>query len=115
MNIRLLYLYLFSFIGLLIAVIGTVQIVDLALKLTVFRGADVYEYYPAPLETQAGTNPEEQAEYEAQIKIINEREQVRQRQRQFSTAISMIVVGVPLYLYHWQIITRESKTPRRKK
>lgn len=114
MNIRLLYLYLFSFIGLLITVIGTVQIVDLALKATVFRGADVYEYYPAPIEA-TDTTPEEQAAYEAEIKQINQREQMRQRQRQLSTSISMIVVGVPLYLYHWRVISRENAKSKRKK
>ena len=109
MNIRSLYLYLFSFIGLLIAVIGTVQIVDLVLTVYVFDGADRYEYYRrAPLEQGNQLDPEKQAEYEKELREQNERDILRQRQRQLSGAISMIVVGIPLYLYHWRIISREA-------
>lgn len=32
-----------------------------------------------------------------------------QRQRQASTNVSLILVGLPLYLYHWSIIRRETK------
>ena len=109
MNIRSLYLYLFSFIGLLIAVIGTVQIVDLALTVYVFDEPDRFEYYVrAPLEPGNELDPEKQAEYEEELREQNERDVLRQRQRQLSSAISMIVVGIPLYLYHWRIISREA-------
>jgi hypothetical protein len=45
-SIRLLYLYLFSFVGLLIVVIGGIQMVDLGIKTFVFKDADKYENYP---------------------------------------------------------------------
>lgn len=110
MNIRLLYLYLFAFIGLLITVIGTIQIVDLGLKVYVFQGADRYEYYAGPrVEGSEDVSAEEQAQYEEEMQAINDREQVRQRQRQLSTSISMILVGLPVYLYHWRIISRENQ------
>lgn len=89
-SIKLLYLYLFSIIGLIITVVGTVQLVDLGIKVFVFRGADKYEYIGTPM--YAGE------------KEVQERESVRQRQRQVSTAVSMIIVGLPLYLYHWRKI-----------
>ena len=116
MTIRQLYLYLFSFIGLLITVIGAVQIVDLGLKVFVFQGADRYDYYPPVIEPSEGVDArEDQAAYEAEIKVFNEREVVRQRQRQLSTAIAMIAVGVPLYLYHWRTIARENVDGKRKR
>ena len=51
-SIRLLYLYLFSFIGLIIAVIGTIQLVDLGIKVFVFKDADRYDLvsYPAKVD-----------------------------------------------------------------
>lgn len=102
-NIRLLYLYLFSFIGLLIAVIGTVQIVDLGMKVYVFKNADTYEYArPIAVEGEMKIDPEEE-------KAIQERETKRQRQRQASTALAMILVGFPLYKYHWSLIKKENK------
>ena len=100
-SIRLLYLYLFSFIGLLIAVIGTVQIVDLGMKVYLFDEADVYEYAKQlPLDDEMQFDVEEQ-------KQIAQRETKRQRQRQASTALSMILVGLPLYKFHWRLIKKE--------
>jgi len=100
-NIRLIYLYLFSFVGLLVAVIGAVRLVDLALKVYVFEGADRYEYIAPRIEGQEIDRTEE--------KMVQERETERQRKRELSGSISMILVGVPLYLYHWRTIQRENK------
>jgi ABC-type lipopolysaccharide export system ATPase subunit len=33
----------------------------------------------------------------------------QQRQREFSLALAFIIVGLPLYLYHWSTIKRETK------
>jgi hypothetical protein len=108
-SIRLLYLYLFSFIGLLVAVIGAVQLTDLAIKVYVFKGADRYDYAVpkqiAPDGKELTQTPDEIAEQ----KRVQDLETTRQRQRQASTAISMILIGVPLYLYHWKSIQKENK------
>ena len=99
-NIRLLYLYLFSFIGLLIAVIGAVRLVDLGMKVFVFKGSDTYEYArPIQVEGQPKIDEEEE-------KAIQERETQRQRQRQASIALAMLIVGLPLYKYHWNLIKK---------
>lgn len=102
-NIRLLYLYLFSFVGLLIVVIGSIQIVDLGLKVFVFKNADTYEY-ARPLMKEEGIIYDEEEQ-----KQIQERETMRNRQRQLSNSLAMIVVGVPLYWYHWKTIGKEKK------
>lgn len=102
-SIKLLYLYLFSFIGLLITVIGTVQLVDLGIKVYIFKGADQYSY-SAPIMAPDGKNTQiSQTEIDNQ-KRMQDTETQRQRQRQTSTAASMILVGIPLYLYHWKKI-----------
>ena len=44
-GIRLLYLYLFAFVGLMTTIIGSVQLVDLGLKSYVFKVSE-YSYYP---------------------------------------------------------------------
>jgi len=33
----------------------------------------------------------------------------QQRQREFSLALALIVVGLPLYLFHWTIIKKETR------
>ncbi len=110
MDIRKLYLYLFSLIGLLIVVIGAVQMVDLALNVFVFPDADRYGDYPRfPGELGSDMSDEEQIAYEAQMVEYQEIEQSRSRQRQLSSALAMLVVGLPLYLYHWRTITREKE------
>ncbi len=103
MNLRLLYLYLFSFVGLLIVVIGSIQMVNLALKYTIFKDVDTYEVYMAPKIAGEVAEPiEVQKERQA-------RDVTRQRQREFINAFSMLVVGTPLYLYHWRMIKKEGK------
>ena len=102
-NIRLIYLYLFAFVGLLIVVIGSVRMVDLGFKVFVFRDADKYEYTTLqPIDEKMKVD-------EAQIKKQAERDQTRNRQREFSGSLAMIVVGLPLYLYHWRTIQKENK------
>lgn len=110
-SIRLLYLYLFSFIGLLIAVIGSVQLVDLAIKVYVFKGADEYGGYSVPATKVLPDGKEVKITDEeiAEQKRMQEKETTRQRQRQASTALAMILVGAPLYKYHWSMIQKESK------
>ncbi len=101
-SLRLLYLYLFSFVGLLISVIGSIQIVDLTLKTYVFKVSE-YSYYPEAVPVEGGKptiSPEVQ-------KKRNEDEAANQRKRQLSNSLAMIVIGAPLYLYHWKTIKKE--------
>lgn len=106
-SIRLLYLYLFSAIGLLIAVFGLIRLLDLGLKVYVFNNADQYSY-SRPIVPDG---PKE-AYSEAEIKLLEQQqmdENRRQRQREVAGSLAMILVGVPLYLYHWSLIKKEGK------
>jgi uncharacterized membrane protein YccF (DUF307 family) len=102
-SLRLLYLYLFSFVGLLITVIGGIQIVDLTLKTYVFKVSE-YSYYPEPVAVEGG-KPIMSIE---ESRKRNEEEQINQRKRQLSNSLAMIVIGGPLYLYHWKTIKKEN-------
>ena len=104
MKLRLLYLYLFSFVGLLIVVIGSIQMVNLGLKMTIFKDADTYETYP--IADKDGKSTESKEELQAR----QSKDLTRQRQREFASSFSMIVVGLPLYLYHWKLIKKEAKS-----
>ena len=55
--IRKIYLYVVSFIGLLLIVIGLVRLLDLGLKVYVFKHADYYGIYPS-YTSKEGTAPE---------------------------------------------------------
>lgn len=102
-NIRLIYLYLFAFVGLLTVVIGSVQLVNLGLRYFVFPDSDKYEY-TAPVSPDGANNTQDD-------KIMKDnatRDQKRNRERDLTNSLAMIVVGLPLYLYHWKTIQKEN-------
>lgn len=73
----------------------------------VFKGSDVYNYsYP-----KAECPPEGECNEISGEELMRnaENEAIRQRQRELSGSLSMIIVGLPLYLYHWNIIKKENK------
>jgi hypothetical protein len=107
--LKLIYLYLFSAIGLILVVVGLIKLVDLGFKTFVFREADVYYtpvfFYPG----EEKISPEElqrRVEEERKAEEINRR---AQRQKEVSKALSMIIVGVPLYIYHWRLVMKTRK------
>lgn len=106
-NLRLLYLYLFSFVGLLITIIGSIQILDLVLKTYVFKVSEYSYYYaePVKIDGQPTLSREE-------MDRRNAEEQANQRKRQISNSLAMILVGTPVYLYHWKTIKKENKSNR---
>lgn len=111
-SLRLLYLYLFSFVGLIIAVIGVIRLIDLGMKVYIFNGADQYAYYdtrPVKEPGVAQVSDDVQKQIDEENRQRQQEDNKRNRQREFSGAVSMIVVGVPLYLYHWRTIQKENK------
>ena len=115
--IRWIYLYLFSTIGLVIAVIGAVRLVDLGLKVYVFPKAEQNYYYPGPIRPAVAPDgkvenqptPEElERQKQEQIKAENEN-RASQRQREASGSIAMLLIGAPLYWYHWKTIQEDKR------
>lgn len=120
--IRLIYLYLFSLVGLVLMIIGTVQLIDLGLKKFVFTKADqaiVYPEYPGITakptsatvegETQV-VSEEKMKEYEnARIKA-EEKQRDSQNARTASNAIALLLVGLPLFAYHWTLVQKTKKS-----
>lgn len=108
-SIRLLYLYLFSFIGLLVVVIGTIRLVQLGIKVYVFKGADQFAPAYAPITTPDGKTIAQTKVQIDEQKKANDDETKKQREREVAEAVAMLIVGIPLYKYHWNIIQKESK------
>ena len=97
--IRTIYLYGFAIVGLIIATVGVGRIVDVGLRAWVFTEADKTYNEPRPVIDKEGEIIEGE--------IIDYAK--ANRQRDLASAISSILVGVPLYLYHWSIIKREKE------
>lgn len=135
--IRGVYLYLFALLGLVLITIGSVQLVGLGLRTFILTEADAemrMHYAPEPplrisrdpierlpadttLDTatlDAATRRALQSwaeEYERSAEVRATIDPVRsRRQRDAAGAIALLLVGLPLYMYHWRIIRRE-RTP----
>ncbi len=129
--LRTIYLYFFSALGLVLVIIGAIRFIDMGLKTFIFTQADqqLRYYYslpptPVPLEKISQLSKENQGlseeekqllkEFLKEYKEIKEKNEkidpvVAKRQRDASINLSLIIVGLPLYLYHWRIIKRENK------
>ncbi len=129
--IRTIYLYAFALLGLIFLCISGIRFLDMGLKAFVFTQADEQmkmEYarpiMPYSYERIKGLETGEVSltnEETAQIRqIIQEYENWQEtskevdpvtsnRHRDASSSLAMILVGLPLYLYHWSVIKRETK------
>jgi len=125
--IRTIYLYLFSIIGLVLLVIGSVGLVDLALKTWVFTNAEsesrMYAMQlPQPWSLEKASSLSEDSELSAEDREAisnwlndysaweenNKNYDPLKSQRQAASNIAMILIGLPLYLFHWRIIKKEN-------
>jgi len=136
--IRTIYLYLFALVGLAMLVIGSSMIINLGLKAWIFTEADKQDNYisqpiPPYLSSDVKVAQEvkvcgdkceltqiqkeqvdkwlvEYDNWEQQQKNIDPNAWVvRNRQRQAATALSLILIGLPLWLFHWSIIKKDNK------
>lgn len=130
--IRTIYLYLFALVGLALLTAGAVRFVDMGLRALVFTKADemqrLYQMMPPvmpyslerieELQEGEGLSEEERAvikRWLADYKDWEERRSkidpvIASRHRDASVNLAMILVGLPLYLYHWRIIGRETRS-----
>jgi len=117
--IKNIYFYLVSFVALMMVVFATANLINILLKTYIFTAVDQYPYYPAVecdptaglIETKPGTvaepsqvkklTPEECAAQEAKYQEREKQNMKSQRQRSLVTDISFIVVGIPLFAFHW--------------
>ncbi len=117
--IKNIYLYLVCFVALMMVVISTGNIVQIILKKYVFTKAD-RDYYPsfdcglmvkpmaAPVDQSfKPLSPEDCAKREAESKKQAEENRAAGRQRDLVRDISFIVVGMPLFAYHWMVVRKK--------
>ena len=136
--VRTIYLYLFALFGLMLLIIGGVRFVDMGLKAFVFTKAEeqerlIHKLPPMPpLEIKKLEQIEESQEKTfclsqkdraaAEMWLAEYKEWKKRREkidpvvaryhRDASLNLAMILIGLPLYLYHWGIIKRETKNEK---
>lgn len=114
--IKNIYLYLVSFVALMMIIFCVADAVNMLLRTFIFTKAD-QNYYgypspacptPAPGEATSTTKGKEGfgcISRDEQIKMDKNNNEA-QRQRDLVRDISMIVVAVPVFAYHWRIIRK---------
>lgn len=84
-DIRILYLYIISFIALLTIMFSVSSLVDNITR------------YAFPTDYSFNQETSEEVKYNYQIRTL----------RQIFTSGAIILIAAPLYLYHWSMIQKE--------
>lgn len=129
-TLRKIYLYLFSLVGLSLVIIGTVGFINLGLQLTFFKEALEYRYgvyqppYPYWLdsvkldeviekieltEEQQKTLLQWQTEFKRYLEKSKSLGYLPYVADSFTRNLAILIVGIPVYLYHWGLIKKEHK------
>lgn len=119
-KLKLIYLYIFSTVGLVLVIIGSISLINLGLKTYIFTKADIVLNYPKITAPERIITDEQGNPKVIKSKIPTEEEENRQkefekkqltsrRQRDASRAVAFLIVGLPIYLYHWRVVRKKDK------
>ena len=113
--IRTIYLYAISLVGLLMIVFSAADLINIGLKMFVFTQADEYNYPcppPAPIAAdgkEVSTTTTASQREKALCDEDRNRMRVQQRQGSLVRDLSMLIVAIPLFLFHFRIAQKERK------
>lgn len=109
--IKKVYLYLVSLISLVMVIFAATMLINMGLKSWVFKAADNYPVYPvtclqspdssAGTKTQACPDRQQQDEYQ---KAANK----STKERQAAQSIALLIVALPVFIYHWKLARKEA-------
>lgn len=135
--IRTIYLYLFSIVGLVLIIVASVDFIDMALKAFIFTEAEKAEFRwekqpPMAPRTLGEIKDETTAEDLSKVELteaqknqveswLNDYRSWQENQKEYDPVksgrqqdaarnIAMLLVGIPIYAYHWSIIKKETKS-----
>lgn len=118
--IRFIYLYIITAITFIVFIIGAVSVINVVLKEFVFEIDEGYYRKPhAICETHMRTRDDGSIDSGAYEKCLERQEKIESDRKQraisesaartLSIAIAQILVGFPLWIFHWKIIERDRK------
>lgn len=102
--IRTIYLYIFACLGLVLLTVGSVGFLNMGLKAYVFTKAEDEEKAYRVLVPTKGLTEEDGEQELPEINYV-----VSKRHKDAAMNLSLILIGLPLYLYHWTLIKKETK------
>lgn len=107
-DIRKIYLYLVSFATLMMMIFGTVQFLQGIVNLSFPNPGNTYY----ELEMKYGPNDKADKPSPAELKERAEAEKAQQRYYEIRSMINsliLLLVALPVYLYHWRKIQSSEK------
>jgi len=134
--VRTIYLYIFTLLGLLFLTIGGIRFIDMGLKAFVFTKAEeeqrlIHKQPPMLFSIPGETDVQQDIEEGKEVCFSEEQKKdverwladynfwkegrakidyvASKRHKDASFNLAMMLIGLPLYLYHWRIIKRETK------
>jgi len=112
--IKNIYFYTVSLIALMMIAFSVADLVNLGLKTWVFTKADDANYYiqPCPVPPMPPGTDAPNVDYMKNCEANNRQQKENyeaQKQRDAVRDLAFIVVGLPLFAYHWRTIRKESK------
>ncbi len=99
--IKKTYIYVFSAVGLIMVLIGAARLINVGLRTYIFTEADTSYMYPMAADQKNGIDQE-------QIILAQEHNQRAARESDAAWGISLLIVGLPLFLYHFRLVKKES-------
>ncbi len=113
--IKKVYLYLVSLVSLIILIVASIMLINMALKTWVFPKADTDMYYPMIVDCASYSEDLKKTTPECNDPAYAEKEEARQKesraaqkQRDAAQALAMIIVATPVFLYHWKLARKEA-------
>ncbi len=129
-SIRNFYFYLVALIALMMIVWGTANLINLGLTTWVFKTADKADDWAPPVPYMITEMKADETVARCAEKCdltVDEKQQIQnwladyknwqnqqgimkvaRKQKNAVRDISMLVVGIPLFLWHWKIVSKES-------
>jgi hypothetical protein len=120
--IKIIYLYLVAVVSLLFTAIGVGTIFNTGFKYYVFPEAEKKSYYECnqqppvtPIISKEGANIDQQKQVDSLLadyenwkeNQTGEKCFTPARQNKIVDALTMIIVALPILLFHWRLIRRE--------
>lgn len=117
--VRNAYLYIASLISLLFIAIGCYTLLNTALKFYLFPKAEKGGYsrceYMEPAPTvcdENGLNCKPEVTPDSKEDKDQKKEECysEERQKNVADALTMIIIALPIFLFHWRLVRREKDT-----
>jgi len=110
--LKKVYLYLVSLIALIMLIVACVSLINLGLRAWVFKQADNTSYnYSCPAIPASTQVPDGSSSNGCDTALQQQQaheELVSSRETESARDIALIIVGLPVFFYHWRLVRKET-------